>query len=299
MKSVNNILNASNTKMNPDGTFTVYFGSKEQCGDVANRLDVPEGWNFLMRVYRPGPSVLDGTYKLPEAKPCGESRARSASRNTTPADFGVSDYAYRVSETDFNIKRSLAKAPINQWAHQDDVSYVKTQQVIRENQDVVYSSAVVDISQGATLSLPKSETYHIIQIIDMQNYEVDVVYPGKSITVKPDNVTFGNYVYLNMRIRKLPDDKGGTEATLKLQRMAKNLGKLRRRLQNARLRRRHGHAVEDSRGDDRRREAGQVEGRVRGRWNALHDRPAISTLCNGVWLGRVEYRARGLPGDPE
>ena len=28
-----------------------------------------EGWNFLMRVYRPGPSVIDGTYKLPEAEP--------------------------------------------------------------------------------------------------------------------------------------------------------------------------------------------------------------------------------------
>jgi hypothetical protein len=45
----------------------VYFGSKELCGDVQNRLDVTEGWNFLMRVYRPGASVLDGSYKLPKA----------------------------------------------------------------------------------------------------------------------------------------------------------------------------------------------------------------------------------------
>ena len=70
MKSVNNILNTSNTKMNADGTFTVYFGSKEACGDVPNRLDVSEGWNFLMRVYRPGQSVLNGSYKLPNAVPC-------------------------------------------------------------------------------------------------------------------------------------------------------------------------------------------------------------------------------------
>ena len=41
MKSVDNILNASNTKMNADGTFTVHFGSKEACGDVPNRLDAP------------------------------------------------------------------------------------------------------------------------------------------------------------------------------------------------------------------------------------------------------------------
>lgn len=69
MKSENCIVNASTAKLNPDGTFTVYYGSKELCGDVPNRLDVPEGWNFLMRVYRPGPSVLDGSYKLPEVEP--------------------------------------------------------------------------------------------------------------------------------------------------------------------------------------------------------------------------------------
>jgi hypothetical protein len=43
----------------------VHFGSKAVCGDVPNRVDVTEGWNFLMRVYRPGPTVLDESYKLP------------------------------------------------------------------------------------------------------------------------------------------------------------------------------------------------------------------------------------------
>ena len=70
MKTENCILNSSTVKLNPDGkTFTAYFGSKEQCGDVPNRLDAPEGWNFLMRVYNPGPSVLDGSYKLAKAEP--------------------------------------------------------------------------------------------------------------------------------------------------------------------------------------------------------------------------------------
>jgi hypothetical protein len=69
MKSDNAILNSSNAKLNPDGTFTVFFGSKALCGDVANRLDVTPGWNFIFRVYRPGPSVLDGSYVLPAAKP--------------------------------------------------------------------------------------------------------------------------------------------------------------------------------------------------------------------------------------
>ncbi len=69
MKSANAIINSSTVKLNPDGTFTVRFGPRGACGDVPNRVDVSEGWNFLMRVYRPGKSVLDGSYKLPQATP--------------------------------------------------------------------------------------------------------------------------------------------------------------------------------------------------------------------------------------
>jgi hypothetical protein len=69
MKSTKAIVNSSNAKLNRDGTFTVYFGSREACGNVANRLDVTEGWNYLMRVYKPGANVLDGRYRLPPVTP--------------------------------------------------------------------------------------------------------------------------------------------------------------------------------------------------------------------------------------
>ena len=69
MKSDDVVVNSSTVKSNADNTFTVHYGSKELCGDVANRLDTTENWNFLMRVYRPGPSVIDGTYQLPTAMP--------------------------------------------------------------------------------------------------------------------------------------------------------------------------------------------------------------------------------------
>ena len=69
MKNDNNIVNSSNVKLNADGTFTVYFGAAETCGEGPNRLDTTEGWNFAMRIYRPGKSVLEGAYKLPVSKP--------------------------------------------------------------------------------------------------------------------------------------------------------------------------------------------------------------------------------------
>lgn len=66
IKSENCLLNGSNVKLNDDDTFTVFYGSEEVCGDVPNRLDAPEGWNILFRIYRPGESVLDGSFTLPE-----------------------------------------------------------------------------------------------------------------------------------------------------------------------------------------------------------------------------------------
>ena len=69
IKSDNAVLGGFNTTLNIDGTFTAYFGSQARCGNVANRLDISDGWNFLMRVYRPGPSVLGGDYKLPTPQP--------------------------------------------------------------------------------------------------------------------------------------------------------------------------------------------------------------------------------------
>ncbi len=68
LKSESSIVNSSNANLNKDGTFTVYFGSRALCGKVANRLDITPDWNFLMRVYRPGKSVLNGSYELPKAQ---------------------------------------------------------------------------------------------------------------------------------------------------------------------------------------------------------------------------------------
>ncbi|MBL7473007.1 DUF1214 domain-containing protein [Robertkochia sp. 1368] len=68
IKTENALLNQNNVVLNDDGTFTAYFGSAEACGDVPNRLDAPEGWNFLFRIYRPGEEVLGGEFEIPEVE---------------------------------------------------------------------------------------------------------------------------------------------------------------------------------------------------------------------------------------
>lgn len=71
MKSDTNIVNDRNVTLNENGTFTVHFGAEELCGAQPNRVDISDGWNFLMRIYRPGQAVLDRTYTLPEVEKAG------------------------------------------------------------------------------------------------------------------------------------------------------------------------------------------------------------------------------------
>ena len=68
MKSDHNVVNGPNVTLNDDGTFTVHFGPAEACVEAANRVDTSDGWNFLFRIYRPGESVLNGEYTLPEVE---------------------------------------------------------------------------------------------------------------------------------------------------------------------------------------------------------------------------------------
>lgn len=45
-----------------DGTITVRFGGDPT---APNALPLPEGWNYLVRLYRPRPEVLDGSWTFP------------------------------------------------------------------------------------------------------------------------------------------------------------------------------------------------------------------------------------------
>jgi hypothetical protein len=60
--SVNNITGAKND----DGSVTVHLGGNE---DQPNSLPLTEGWNYLIRLYRPRPEVLDGTWAFPALEP--------------------------------------------------------------------------------------------------------------------------------------------------------------------------------------------------------------------------------------
>jgi len=60
--AVNNVT----AKKNPDDTVTVHFGGDPS---KSNYLPITPGWNYIVRMYRPKPAVIDGTWTFPRPKP--------------------------------------------------------------------------------------------------------------------------------------------------------------------------------------------------------------------------------------
>ena len=61
--SVNNITG----KKGADGSVAIQFGGCD--GEVPNCLPIMKDWNYTVRLFRPRPEILDGTWRFPEAQP--------------------------------------------------------------------------------------------------------------------------------------------------------------------------------------------------------------------------------------
>jgi hypothetical protein len=66
-------LNNITAQKSGDGSIAIQFGGCD--GKVPNCLPIVNGWNYLVRLYRPRPEILSGAWKFPEAQPVGEGRA--------------------------------------------------------------------------------------------------------------------------------------------------------------------------------------------------------------------------------
>ena len=120
--------------------------------------------------------------------------------------LAVSKENYVKAETDWNMMEFQSKKPINTWWHKPPVTK-ENQTIIRSNADVVYSLALVDVSEGATFSIPERENgaMQMMQLIDENHLTRKVVFAGETATITPEDLSGGNYVYILARTR-ISDD---------------------------------------------------------------------------------------------
>jgi len=148
--------------------------------------------------------------------------ATACSRDHAPAyvyernaggEILVDERNFTIAETDLYMLNHSQEHPVNTFRHAREMSSVENQFVVRENRDVLYSHAVVDISAGATLVNPDWDVFSVIQVIDENQYTIASIYPGEQKTFTRDDVALGNHLFLNMRtgVRSL-DEAGYAEA---------------------------------------------------------------------------------------
>ena len=59
-------LNNITAKKSADGSVAIQFGGCD--GKIPNCLPIMQGWNYMVRLYRPRAEILDGKWKFPEAQ---------------------------------------------------------------------------------------------------------------------------------------------------------------------------------------------------------------------------------------
>ncbi|MEM8546905.1 MAG: DUF1254 domain-containing protein [Pseudomonadota bacterium] len=73
----------------------------------------------------------------------------------SPEGRRVTEASYPTDETARQMLRAQTAAGVNQFFHRRQLTPTDTQPVVRMNRDTYYSMAVIDVSEGATLTLPE------------------------------------------------------------------------------------------------------------------------------------------------
>lgn len=111
------------------------------------------------------------------------------------------------AESDLMFSRLLATAGgVNRWAHFREPSPIDQQPIVRQNRDTLYSTAIVDLTEPVTLTIPDpGERYLSIMVVN-QDHFIPVIFhdAGEYVLTEADLGT--RYVMLGSRILVDPAD---------------------------------------------------------------------------------------------
>ena len=126
------------------------------------------------------------------------------------ADVNVANFA-RV-ETDTVIKKMVGLAGgLNTWFHLRTPTPIDQQEVIRMNYDTLYSSAVLDLSEPATVVMPETGgRYQSLHVINQDHFSFAYIEPGRYELTQ--DLVGSRYAYLIVRTFLDPEDLAATNA---------------------------------------------------------------------------------------
>lgn len=110
----------------------------------------------------------------------------------------VTDENFARAETDLYFTQQVERASVNQFDHNRDSVNVENQMIIRSNTDLLYSTAVVDVSKGATFRLAKGEAFQVLHIFNNNHDNHMAIYGGEELYLDSEKAG-SDYVYILMR----------------------------------------------------------------------------------------------------
>ena len=106
---------------------------------------------------------------------------------------------YKVAESDVAFGGTAKLGGVNQFAHLPVNEFDLTKQVVvRMNQDTVYSGAIVDVSKGATVTLPQTDGRYLSAMIVQNDHYVNDVFIGAG-TYELKSDTDSDFVMVSIR----------------------------------------------------------------------------------------------------
>ena len=103
----------------------------------------------------------------------------AAVEKTTGGPVNVDNFARAESDKMF---AAILKGSggVNEWLHFREPTPIDNQPVIRQNRDTLYSAAIVDISGGATITIPDGDGRYISVMVVNQDHYINKVFhsPG-------------------------------------------------------------------------------------------------------------------------
>ncbi len=128
---------------------------------------------------------------------------------------------YKVAESDLAFGNVIKLGPANTLIHFPVKPFdLSNQTVVRMNQDTIYSGAVIDVSKGATITLPEADgRYQSVMIVQNDHYVNDVFIGAGTYQIKSD--TNSDFVNLTVRTEIHLNDPEDIKKVVALQQAVK------------------------------------------------------------------------------
>lgn len=144
------------------------------------------------------------TGESPEALAVSASEAEVSDQSQDTELVPVTLENYKVAESDLAFRNITKLVGTNKFFHFPVEEFdLENQTVVRMNQDTIYSAAILNVSKGASITLPESEGRYMSAMVVQNDHYIDQVFitPGEHVIESQTD-----FVMLAVRTRIDPND---------------------------------------------------------------------------------------------